>query len=235
MLWGAAEARQYTAGSTRSAVCLAAAKTRGKFGHLGRCFPLSARARYGAPLPPWRLLGVAAHALASLSAGLLDSACNQCTDPCPQQYSVIDFCLIGDGAASACDVDRVALKHCEPGSCGFFDVMAGQTFTFPAAAIWPVLGSRDDLHISAYEIDTRSSSPADAGSDASVAGGGVKVLYDGVEATGCSGDPTRAPLICSNVPRSVQTISIVYAVDAFQVDVTFQDDECRAANRVCER
>jgi hypothetical protein len=97
--------------------------------------------------------------------------------------------------------------------------------------MWPILGTRDDLAIG---CSCSSTSPGDGGGPGSVCDGMITVLFDGVPATGCTCPPGQA-IMCSDIPHSVQVISLTFAEGASDLGLEFHDNQCEAAHRICER
>ncbi len=103
--------------------------------------------------------------------------------------------------------------------------------TLPVGEMWPTLGTRDDL---AIDCSCPVAPQGDGGGVGSVCNGDVTILFDGQPATGCSCPPGR-PMMCSNIPRSVKVITLNFAEVEPDVVLEFQDSECQATHRICER
>ena len=153
----------------------------------------------------------------------------QCKEPCPDAYNGFQFCV----ASGNCTFAGAPIAHCaEDGtapSCLPSNAAPGDTLTLPVGAMWPTLGTRDDLMI---DCNCTTSSPGDAGG--TMCNGSLTVLFDGVPATGCSCPPDR-PMMCSDIPRSVNVISLTFAEGASDLALDFHDNECEATHRICER
>jgi hypothetical protein len=96
--------------------------------------------------------------------------------------------------------------------------------------MWPTLGTRDDLAIDC----SCTVSPQDGGDAGSTCNSDVTVLFDGQPATGCSCAAGR-PMMCSDIPHSVKIITLNFAEPEPDVGLAFQDTECQATHRICER
>jgi hypothetical protein len=156
----------------------------------------------------------------------------QCKEPCQDAYNAFQFCI----ATGTCTFAGAPITHCaEDGttpSCFPSNAAPGDTITLPIGAMWPTLGTRDDLMI---DCTCATSSLRDAGEDGgTVCNGSLTVLFDGVPATGCSCAPDR-PIMCSDIPHSVKVISLAFAEGASDLSLDFHDTECEANHRVCER
>jgi hypothetical protein len=100
--------------------------------------------------------------------------------------------------------------------------------------MWPILGSRDDLHIWGCDCSGPVGDASQAASEDASVPFGLTILFDGVPFHGCT-IPPLGSIVCPNVPRSVQTIEIRFAQGASQLALAFWDDECMAAHPVCPR
>ena len=170
-----------------------------------------------------------ASAVAALAVGVAFHGC-QCHDVCPEPYDPTAFCH----STGPCTVPAPPTTQCTAAGTIPNCVLWNPTLdvlTLPVGEMWPTLGTRDDL---AIDCSCPGAPQAEAGDAGSACNSDVTVLFDGQPATGCSCPPGR-PMMCSNIPRSVKVITLNFAEVEPDVVLEFQDSECQATHRICER
>jgi hypothetical protein len=178
----------------------------------------------------WTFNGSGAFVVLALAVLAGPEGC-QCHDVCPPPYGPFQYCT----ANGTCTVAGAPITHCADDgttpNCILWNPPPGETLTLPVGAMWPTLGTRDDL---AVDCNCTFTSQGDAARDGSECNGAVTVQFDGVPATGCSCLPGR-PMMCSDIPHSVKVISLTFSEGAPGLALEFHDNECEGAHRICER